>query len=102
MVPKTAQTVASIVMLTMVCSGLGRTWPELDIRVYPYQLLSRLPLITSSPHASLATPRCARQVLTGGFFVVALPGWIAWLKWLSYIYYALGVSRGSYFNWNER
>lgn len=30
-------------------------------------------------------------VLTGGFFVVALPGWLAWARYLSYIYYALQV-----------
>lgn len=41
---------------------------------------------------------CARpsplQVLTGGFFALQLPAWIAWLKWLSYIYYALQVGGG--------
>ena len=25
------------------------------------------------------------QVLTGGFFVIHMPAWIAWFKWLSYI-----------------
>lgn len=30
-------------------------------------------------------------ILTGGFFVVNIPGWISWLKYLSFVYYALGV-----------
>ena len=30
-------------------------------------------------------------ILTGGFFVVSIPSWIAWLRWLSYIFYSLGL-----------
>eukprot|EP00887_Chlorella_sp_A99_P001388 scaffold8.g1388.t1 len=40
---------------------------------------------------SIATVLMLTIVLTGGFFVVNLPAWIAWLKWLSYIYYALEI-----------
>lgn len=37
------------------------------------------------------------MVLTGGFFVVGLPSWIAWAKYVSYIYYALGESMQQWF-----
>lgn len=50
--------------------------------------------LTPSPHHTC----CAfllLQVLTGGFFALQLPAWIAWLKWLSYIYYALQARLGS-------
>lgn len=56
-----------------------------------------MPLAPSMCPPVMCAP-CARpsplQVLTGGFFALQLPAWIAWLKWLSYIYYALQVGGG--------
>ena len=31
-------------------------------------------------------------ILTGGFFVLNIPSWIAWFKYLSFVYYALGLA----------
>ena len=44
--------------------------------------------VTPSPHHPFSAVLLL-QVLTGGFFALQLPAWVAWLKWLSYIYYAL-------------
>jgi uncharacterized protein involved in cysteine biosynthesis len=30
-------------------------------------------------------------VLTGGYFVQAIPVWISWLKYLSFIFYGFGL-----------
>ena len=89
--PKSAQTIASIVSAR--AHTREHTGPLAHAHAQHCCPRSRhrpLPL-PPTPHPLLAPQVMLTFILTGGFFVVDIPSWIAWLRWLSYIFYSLGL-----------